>query len=120
MEAEEYGGYGAGRRAKLEPEIRINHGGEVHRARYMPQNPIIIASRGPAFDVYIFDYTKHPSEPMDDKFYPQLRCKGHDDEGYGMSWSLANEGHLLTCAHDRTVILRAAKIQSLCFSAMSF
>ncbi|CAL2030738.1 hypothetical protein CAEBREN_05733 [Caenorhabditis brenneri] len=99
-ELEEFGGYGVGNAAKLDVEIRINHPGEVHRARYMPQNPIIIASRGPSDDVYIFDYTKHPSQPHDNKFRPQLKLKGHEGEGYGMSWNNIKEGHLITAGDD--------------------
>jgi len=48
---------------KIEIEIKINHEGEVNRARYMPQNPCIIATKTPSCDVLIFDYTKHPSKP---------------------------------------------------------
>ena len=33
------------------------------RARYMPQNPCIIATKTPTADVLVFDYTKHPSKP---------------------------------------------------------
>lgn len=33
------------------------------RARYMPQNPCIIATKTPSSDVLVFDYTKHPSKP---------------------------------------------------------
>lgn len=44
-------------------EIKINHEGEVNRARYMPQNPSVIATKTPSADVLVFDYTKHPSEP---------------------------------------------------------
>ena len=42
------------------------------RARYMPQNPCIIATKTPTADVLVFDYTKHPSKPgMNFKiFYP--------------------------------------------------
>lgn len=104
-EREEFGGYGEGSAAKWDTEIKINHPGEVHRARYMPHNPFIIASRGPSDDVYIFDYTKHPSEPKDTKFRPQLRLKGHEGEGYGMSWSNTREGHLLTAGDDGMVFL---------------
>lgn len=32
-------------------------------ARYMPQNPHIIATKTPSKDVLVFDYTKHPSTP---------------------------------------------------------
>ena len=48
---------------KIEIEIKINHEGEVNRARYMPQNPCIIATKTPTSDVLVFDYTKHPSKP---------------------------------------------------------
>lgn len=48
---------------KIEMEIKINHEGEVNRARYMPQNPCIIATKTPSADVLVFDYTKHPSKP---------------------------------------------------------
>lgn len=67
------------------------------RARYMPQNPNIIATKTPSPDVLIFDYTKHPSVPgrvvlsflflMQDTAkpgcQPQLRLKGHTKEGCG-------------------------------------
>ena len=33
------------------------------RARYMPQNQCVIATKTPTSDVLIFDYTKHPSKP---------------------------------------------------------
>lgn len=48
---------------KIEIEIKINHEGEVNRARCMPQNPTIIATKTPSSDVLVFDYTKHPSKP---------------------------------------------------------
>jgi len=48
---------------KIEIEIKINHEGEVNRARYMPQNPCIIATKTPTSEVLVFDYTKHPSKP---------------------------------------------------------
>lgn len=48
---------------KIEMEIKINHEGEVNRARYMPQNPRVVATKTPSADVLVFDYTKHPSKP---------------------------------------------------------
>ena len=44
------------------------------RARYMPQNPCIIATKTPTADVLVFDYTKHPSKPgLNFKiFYPVM------------------------------------------------
>jgi len=58
----EFGGFGSVS-GKIEIEIKINHEGEVNRARYMPQNPCVIATKTPSSDVLIFDYTKHPSKP---------------------------------------------------------
>lgn len=61
----EFGGFGSVS-GKIEIEIKINHEGEVNRARYMPQNPCIIATKTPTCDVLVFDYTKHPSKPGQD------------------------------------------------------
>ena len=58
----EYGGFGNSK-AKVELDIKINHEGEVNRARYMPQKPSVIATKTPSSDVLVFDYTKHPSKP---------------------------------------------------------
>lgn len=58
----EFGGFGSVS-GKIEIEIKINHEGEVNRARYMPQNPCVIATKTPSSDVLVFDYTKHPSKP---------------------------------------------------------
>lgn len=58
----EFGGFGSVS-GKIEIEIKINHEGEVNRARYMPQNSCIIATKTPTSDVLVFDYTKHPSKP---------------------------------------------------------
>ena len=59
---------------KIEIEIKINHEGEVNRARYMPQNPCVIATKTPSSDVLVFDYTKHPSRPdPSGECHPDLR-----------------------------------------------
>ena len=58
----EFGGFGSVS-GKIEIEIKINHEGEVNRARYMPQNPCVLATKTPSSDVLVFDYTKHPSKP---------------------------------------------------------
>lgn len=60
--AAEYGGFGSVS-GKIEIDIKINHDGEVNRARYMPQNPFIIGTKTPSADVLVFDYSKHPSRP---------------------------------------------------------
>lgn len=49
----------------------------------MPQNPCIIATKGPAADVYVFDYTRHPSQPKEGgHFRPDLTLQGHTAQGY--------------------------------------
>lgn len=53
----------------IQNEIKINHEGEVNRARYMPQNPYIIATKTPAGDVLVFNYTKQPSNPGQNYFF---------------------------------------------------
>lgn len=80
----EFGGFGSVS-GKIEIEIKINHEGEVNRARYMPQNPCIIATKTPSSDVLVFDYTKHPSKPdPSGECNPDLRLRGHQKEGYGL------------------------------------
>ena len=58
----EFGGFSSVN-GRIDIEIKINHEGEVNRARYMPQNPCVIATKTPSSDVLVFDYTKHPSKP---------------------------------------------------------
>ena len=62
LHVSEFGGFGSVT-GKIEIEIKINHEGEVNRARFMPQNPCVIATKTPSSDVLVFDYTKHPSKP---------------------------------------------------------
>ncbi|KAK5605655.1 retinoblastoma binding protein, partial [Crenichthys baileyi] len=96
----EFGGFGSVT-GKIEIEIKINHEGEVNRARYMPQNPCIIATKTPTSDVLVFDYTKHPSKPdPSGECNPDLRLKGHQKEGYGLSWNPNLSGNLLSASDD--------------------
>ena len=41
----------------------------------------------------------------DGKCSPDLRLKGHTKEGYGLSWSPNNAGHLLSASDDCTICL---------------
>merc|ERR1712080_735764 len=101
----EFGGFGSVS-GKIEIEIKINHEGEVNRARYMPQNPCVIATKTPSSDVLVFDYTKHPSKPdPSGKANPDLRLRGHQKEGYGLSWNPNLNGYLLSASDDHTICL---------------
>eukprot|EP00118_Oscarella_pearsei_P025908 m.309017 g.309017 ORF g.309017 m.309017 type:complete len:425 (+) comp45284_c0_seq1:71-1345(+) len=101
----EFGGFGS-MTGKINIDIKINHEGEVNRARYMPQNPYIIGTKTPGSDVLIFDISKHPSKPDPSGISnPQLRLKGHTKEGYGLSWNFEEQGLLLSSSDDNTICL---------------
>ena len=67
---------------------RINHEGEVNRARYMPQNPDLLATKSVKGEVLIFDRTKHSSEPeRGGVCKPDIRLTGQYREGcVHLSW----------------------------------
>lgn len=101
----EHGGFGSSS-CKIEVKMKINHEGEVNRARYMPQNPSVIATKTPSKDVLVFDYTKHPSVPDPNSgCNPELRLTGHTKEGYGLDWNSHKQGYLLSASDDMTVCL---------------
>lgn len=83
----------------------INHDGEVNKARYMPQNPSLIATKTNSSEVFIFDCSKHPLRSESKSCNPDIRLKGHADEGYGLSWSPLKEGYLLSGSNDSKVCL---------------
>ncbi|KAJ1674115.1 Histone acetyltransferase type B subunit 2 [Spiromyces aspiralis] len=104
-DTKELGGYGAAE-CKITIAQRINHDGEINRARYMPQNPDIIATKTVVENgaVFIFDRTKHPSMPPSDSVCrPELKLVGHTKEGRVfvvdalLSWLGA---HGFGCIHD--------------------
>lgn len=61
---------------------RINHDGEINRARYMSQNPDLIATKTTSGDVWVFDRTKHPNKPdKEGVFKPDIVLNGQSKEG---------------------------------------
>ena len=96
--------------------------GEVNRARFMPQNPCVIATKTPSSDVLVFDYTKHPSKPDPNGVcHPDLRLRGHQKEGYGLSWNPNLNGYLLSASDDHTICLwdinatpKENKVRTIC------
>jgi histone-binding protein RBBP4 len=91
---------------KVDVEVKINHDGEVNRARHMPQKFNIIATKTIMGEVHIFDYHKHPSKPVSDTAAarPELRLTGHERDGYGLSWNKKSAGLLLSGSDDGIVI----------------
>eukprot|EP00937_MAST-01D_sp_MAST-1D-sp2_P000179 g179.t1 len=99
----ELGGFG-GVSAKVDIKVKIPHDGEVNRARHMPQEPLVIATKTVSSDVLVFDITKHESMPAKGTpCNPQHVLKGHTKEGYGLSWSPHQKGLLLSASDDGTV-----------------
>lgn len=63
-EKDELGGYAsADRVGTIDVKMKIPHDGEVNRARHMPQNHFVVATRGPASEVYVWDLSQHASFP---------------------------------------------------------
>ena len=89
---------------KMTIEQKIDHPGEVNKARYQPQNPNIIATMAIDGRVLIFDKSKHSSMP-NGTVNPQAELKGHTKEGYGLCWNPHEKGQLATGSEDTTVRL---------------
>lgn len=87
-------------RGKVEITQRINHEGEVNRARYMPQQTEYIATKSVNGQVLIFKYTDFESIPKTTQCTPTLRLKGHTQEGYGLCWSYKKEGLIASGSDD--------------------
>ncbi|KAI0987810.1 hypothetical protein GJ496_007914 [Pomphorhynchus laevis] len=92
---------------RFEIENRLNHEGEVNRARYMPQNAKLIATKSPCGDAFLYDYTRNcVRNPMSNRdVHYELRLKGHSKEGYGLSWNPNIAGHLLSASEDSTICM---------------
>ncbi|CAO2586301.1 Histone-binding protein RBBP4 [Lemmus lemmus] len=57
-------------------------------------------------DVPVFDYTKHPSKPdPSGECNLDLPLRGHQKEGYGLSWNPNLSRHLLSASDDHTICL---------------
>ncbi|KAK4105074.1 subunit C of CAF1 complex-like protein [Parathielavia hyrcaniae] len=106
----EIGGYGGkassdeSRSIKWSITQKIDHPGEVNRARYQPQNPDIIATLAVDGRVLVFDRTKHSLTPTGTPS-PQIELLGHKEEGFGLAWNHHEAGCLATGSEDKTVLL---------------
>ncbi|KAG7673382.1 hypothetical protein KSW81_006595 [Nannochloris sp. 'desiccata'] len=99
----EVGGFGSSA-GRIQIVQQINHEGEVNRARACPQNHFLLATKTVSAEVYVFDYSKHPSKPSADReCKPDIRLTGHKNEGYGLSWSAQKEGYLLSGSDDAQI-----------------
>lgn len=71
----------------------------------MPQKPSVIGAKTSASEVLVFDCAKQGVKPQGGECDPDLRLRGHDKEGYGLSWSHLKEGYLLSGSHDCKICL---------------
>lgn len=105
----EIGGYGKPSDvAAIKCDIvqKIEHPGEVNKARYQPQNPDIIATLCVDGKILIFDRTKHPLQPTSvGKVNAQVELLGHKAEGFGLNWNPHDEGCLASGSEDKTMCL---------------
>ncbi|KAI6154005.1 WD40-repeat-containing domain protein [Pisolithus tinctorius] len=100
----ELGGHTIPPQPRIQIVQRINHPGEVNRARYMPQNPDLIATKAISGEVLIFDRTKHSSEPERGGLCkPDIRLVGQTKEGFGLAWCPTKAGHVLGASEDMTI-----------------
>lgn len=91
--------------SRIEITQKINHIGEVNKARYMPQNTNIISTFSSTGQVFVFDTNNHPSMPENDACSPELELVGHNEEGFGMAWNPLTKGELLTASSDDSICL---------------
>ncbi|KAL8556454.1 hypothetical protein ACS0TY_004050 [Phlomoides rotata] len=90
---------------KVEIVQKFQVDGEVNRSRCMSQKPSIIAAKTNSSEVYVFDCDKQLEDANGSSCNPDLRLRGHDKEGYGLSWSSLKEGHLLSGSNDCKICL---------------
>lgn len=103
----EMGGYASkGEPAAIKFSViqKIDHPGEINKARYQPQNPDVIATLALDGRVLIFDRTKHSLQPSG-KVNFQMELVGHDKEGFGLAWNPHVEACLASGSEDFTVCL---------------
>ncbi|CAH2354589.1 histone acetyltransferase type B subunit 2 [[Candida] railenensis] len=80
---------------------KFKNGAEINRARYMPQDSSIVATingKGD-IDLYNIDSSKDSSNSSIAQFQP------HTDNGYGISWSPFQKGHLLSSSDDKSIVI---------------
>lgn len=103
----EIGGYGREVAAiKMSIVQKIDHPGEVNKARYQPQNPDLIATLCVDGRILVYNRTKHSSVPTTSGIAnPDVELVGHTHEGFGLDWSPHEPGWLASGSEDTTVRL---------------
>lgn len=94
-------------RDKFEIEYKINHQGEINKARPMPQQSNIIATKSSTSDIFIYNYLNHPKRPIDLITKPEYKLSEHTKEGFGLCWhpGTTHKGYLLSGSDDNRICL---------------
>ena len=87
------------RKSNIKIIKKFPHDLEVTRARYMPQDPDIIATMNGAGRISLYNRSKPPSRQ------PIGRFSYHTDNGYGLSFNPNDTGKLLSGADDGKLAL---------------
>lgn len=85
--------------------MELDHpGGEVNRARYMPQQPTKFATQCANGKVYVYDLERAADDESPNPG-PVVVCDGHTEEGFGLSWNPRKSGELVSAANDGLLCL---------------
>ncbi|GME81555.1 unnamed protein product [Ambrosiozyma monospora] len=89
---------------------RIPHRGDINKAKYMPQNPNLIATATNLGDLLVFDRTKKPnnfdeSTISTTKQYEDIKLKFHNADTWGLDWNSHIEGQLVSGSNDGMLAL---------------
>ncbi|CCK70366.1 Hat2p KNAG_0E00980 [Huiozyma naganishii CBS 8797] len=85
-------------RSNIRVTRKFKHDSEVTRARYMPQDPNILATISGTGTVYIYDRSN-------ERDTASITLQYHTDNGYGLAFNPLIKGHLLSGSDDSNVAL---------------
>lgn len=95
-------------RARLRPVQTVNHHGDVNKARYMPQNPDIIATGNNAGQVAVYNRSRHASlykPEAQDVPEPQMRMASTTAaDVFALDWNRQREGLLAAGTADLLLV----------------
>eukprot|EP01134_Creolimax_fragrantissima_P001107 CFRG1107T1 len=84
------------RTGRFDVNQTYEHNGEINRARCMPQNPNLVATKGPTAELNLYDISGGNDKPV-------MKLTGHEKEGYGLAWNPTRKGVLLSGSDDGVV-----------------